>query len=184
MVQGRSGNAGKCRAHPQSESGALGPDGRFGGLRGPHHENWAGMVCPPWGAKQTCPIFGTFSGRKCTFYPHVCSECRLGHRAPCLTPRPTEAYPGRKFLIKSQKSVPGTNPGRYLGPSRPGGLNCSRFSSPRGSCHGPGIGFRSGPGDRSLLPSRRILGFRSMAGAIGPNVTSFLGRRHSLAPLQ
>ena len=184
MVQGRSGNAGKCRAHPQSESGALGPDGRFGGLRGPHHENWAGMVCPPWGAKQTCPIFGTFSGRKCTFYPHVCSECRLGHRAPCLTPRPTEAYPGRKFLIKSQKSVPGTNPGRYLGPSRPGGCVGRELSRPHGRCRGPAIGFRLGFGQQRVVLVQRIWGFRSMAGAVGPNVTSFLGRRHSLAPLQ
>ena len=108
----------------------------------------------------------------------------FGPQGAMPDPAPHRGVPGTKVLIKSQKSVPGTNPGRYLGPSWPGGLNCSRFSSPRGSCHGPGIGFRSGPGDRSLLPSRRILGFRSMAGAIGPNVTSFLGRRHSLAPLQ
>ena len=72
-------------------------------------------------AKQTCPIFGTSPGRKCTFYPHVCSECRLGHRAPCLTPRPIEAYPGRKNNKMTKKCtgdkprpLPGAEPARWV----------------------------------------------------------------------
>ena len=38
------------------------------------------------------------------------------------------------------------------------------------------------PWGQKLASFQRILGFRSMAGAVGPNVTSFFGRRHSLGP--
>ena len=113
MVQGRSGNAGKCRAHPQSESGALGPDGRFGGLRGPHHENWAGMVCPPltiMGGKANLPDF------RYIFRPkmHILSTRLLGvpfgPQGAMPDPAPHRGVPGTKVFNKITKKCTGDKP--------------------------------------------------------------------------
>ena len=108
----------------------------------------------------------------------------FGPQGAMPDPAPHRGVPGTKEFNKMTKSVPGTNPGRYLGPSRPGGCVGRELSRPHGRCRGPAIGFRLGFGQQRVVLVQRIWGFRSMAGAVGPNVTSFWGRRHSLAPLQ